>query len=403
MLDARPTSLIEEPARGLVSTVIVARVSQQQWSGPQYAPPRGGPPPGPPSYASYGSARGWQPSGPPTGGGYYQGYPPPGFGRQSFGGGVPQYGPTPPMPAPRRRNPLRAVLGVIIIVTLIAFAGLAIAGLSAESSTTAYQNDNYQVPPPDTSPPPIPVPETYREAEQWITESAFYSQTVPAPVRCSSQPINVATASDPELKVHFEGLMECLVRVWEPPVTNAGFIIVRPTVTIYGEELTTKCGTTGVNAFYCTADQQVYYSNLLPEALPAVKRNKWTADLVMAHEFGHALQGRTGILVSAHALGQNSGDEGTSLQYARRLETQADCFSGMFIRAVSQSMGVQQQDLDGILQILVAIGDDTLSNDPNIVGNHGLGRSREYWGNKGLGTSAIGDCNTFIVPSRYVR
>ena len=31
----------------------------------------------------------------------------------------------------------------------------------------------------------------------------------------------------------------------EPPVTNAGCIIVRPTVTIYGEELTTKCGKTG--------------------------------------------------------------------------------------------------------------------------------------------------------------
>jgi uncharacterized protein len=316
---------------------------------------------------------------------------------------VPQYGPTSPMPAPRRRSPLRLLLLVIMILGLATLVGLVITGLSTESSTAAYQNDNYRVPPPDTSPPPIPIPETYEQAEQWITNSAFYSQTVPVPVRCNSQPINVTTASDAQLKAHFEGLMECLVRVWEPPVTNAGFILVRPTVTIYGEELTTKCGTSGVNAFYCTADQQVYYSNLLPEVLPAVKRNKWTADLVMAHEFGHALQGRTGILISAHALGQNSGDEGTSLQYARRLETQADCFSGMFIRAVSQSMGVQQQDLDGILQIFVAIGDDTLSRDPNVVGNHGLAQSRRYWGNMGLSTSNVGECNTFIVPSRYVR
>ena len=123
----------------------------------------------------------------------------------------------------------------------------------------------------------------------------------------------------------------------------------------------------------------------------------------MAHEFGHALQGRTGILISAHALGQNSGDEGTSLQYARRVETQADCFSGMFLRAVSQSIGVQQQDEDGILQIYTAIGDDTLSGKPDIVGNHGLARSRKYWGATGLGTSAVGECNTFTVPSRLVR
>ena len=307
------------------------------------------------------------------------------------------------MPTPRRRNPLRMLLGVIIIVTLIAIAGLAITGLGTESSNAVYQNEDYRVPPPDRNPPPIPVPQTYGEAEEWITKSPFYAQTVPAPVRCDSQPINVVTASDAQLKSHFEGLMECLVRVWEAPVTNAGFIIVRPTVTIYGQELTTKCGTSGINAFYCTADQQVYYSRLLPEALPTVRRNKWTADIVMAHEFGHALQGRTGILVSAHALGQESGTKSTELQFTRRLETQADCFSGMFLRAVSQSMGVQQQDLDGIEAIFVAIGDDTLSGNPNIVGNHGLAQSRRYWGMMGLANSAVEVCNTFVVPSRLVR
>jgi uncharacterized protein len=307
------------------------------------------------------------------------------------------------MPGPRRRNPLRMLVGVVIIVGLIALAGLMITGLNSGSSNVAYQNDQYQVPAPDRNPPPIPVPQTYGQAEQWITESSFYPQLVPAPVRCSSQPINVSTASDAQLKSHFEGLMECLVRVWEPPVTNAGFLIVRPSVTIYGDELTTKCGKTGVNAFYCSADQQVYYSNLLPQALPTVRRNKWTADIVMAHEFGHALQGRTGILISAHALGQESGDKNTELQYMRRLETQADCFSGMFMRAVSQSLGVEQQDLDGIEQIYVAIGDDTLSGKPNINGNHGLAQSRKYWGTMGLANSEVGKCNTFVVSSRLVR
>jgi uncharacterized protein len=73
------------------------------------------------------------------------------------------------------------------------------------------------------------------------------------------------------------------------------------------------------------------------------------------------------------------------------------------MRSVSQSIGVDQQDLDGILQIYVAIGDDELSGNPDIVGNHGLGQSREYWGNTGLSTSDVGKCNTFVVPSKYVR
>jgi uncharacterized protein len=108
-------------------------------------------------------------------------------------------------------------------------------------------------------------------------------------------------------------------------------------------------------------------------------------------------------LISANALGQESGDKNTELRYMRRLETQADCFSGMFIRSVSESMGVQQQDVDGILQIYVAIGDDELSGEPRIIGNHGLGRSRRYWGNMGLANSEVGKCNTFVAPPNLVR
>ena len=71
-------------------------------------------------------------------------------------------------------------------------------------------------------------------------------------------------------------------------------------------EISTKCGKSGVNAFYCSADQQIYFSNLLPQAVPIVAEDKWAADVVMAHEFGHAIQGRTGLLISAHALAQNT-------------------------------------------------------------------------------------------------
>ena len=197
--------------------------------------------------------------------------------------------------------------------------------------------------------------------------------------------------------------MECLVRVWQPPGTSAQYEIIRPTVTVYGDKITTKCGSVGVNAFYCSADQQLYYSNQLPNAIPTAAANKWTADIIMAHEYAHLLQGRTGISISTHALAQRSGDKATEYAFIRRLETQADCLSGMFIRAASTSLGVQQDDLEGIEATFVAIGDDTLSQDPNVVGNHGLARSRLFWGRRGIGTSAVGDCNTFVAPANQVR
>lgn len=288
-------------------------------------------------------------------------------------------------------------------LTLLALAGFVVANLISPTADVAYQNDDYQVPPPDKSPPPLPMPETYRQAEQFVLDNAFYQQTAPIPVRCNAQPINVATSGDAQLKSHFESLMECTVRVWQPPLEKAGFKIVRPTVTIYGKEVTTRCGKSGVNAFYCSGDQQVYFSSLLPDYVRVVKQDKWAADVVMAHEFGHALQARTAILVSSHALGQNSQSKDTELEMSRRLETQADCFAGMFMRAVSVSLGIQQTDLQGIQETFISVGDDTLSGKPGVVGNHGLATSRKYWGDIGLGTSDVGKCNTFTASKSLVR
>ncbi|MCW2809848.1 MAG: hypothetical protein JWP61_306 [Friedmanniella sp.] len=356
-------------------------MSQQRWgSANRFGSPGG------PAYPAYG-----QPSGRGSG---------PGFGGL---GGIPQYGPGPSMPGPRRRNPLRSLLGLLVVIALVAVGGLIVANLSAPTSQTAYENNDYQVPPPDTSPPPIPIPETYDEAQRWVTRSAFYAEQTPSPVDCTADPINVGTASDARLKAHYESLMECLMRVWEPPVTGASYQIVRPTVTIYGSKIATRCGTTGVNAFYCAADQQVYYSNRLADAVPIVRQDKWAADVVMAHEFGHALQARTGILIAAKALGQNSGSESTDLQYSRRLETQADCLSAMFIRSVTASLKIQPGDTQGILDTYAAVGDDEVSGNSAIVGNHGLARSRQYWGNTGLNTGAIEACNTFVAKSSLVR
>jgi predicted metalloprotease len=342
------------------------------------------------------------------------GAPPVQQGRQPYGFGY--GGPAPGMlpygrPPRRRRSCLGLLVRAGMVLGLLLLLGTVLTNVvnpsssssSSPSSDGPYQNDNYQVPPPDANPPALPQPQTYDEAKTLLTDNPFYDQTAPVPVRCEQDEINVDTASDAKLKSHFEDLMACLLRVWEPPITGAGDVIVRPTVTIYSDSITTKCGKSGINAFYCGADQQVYYSDKLDDAVPVVATNKWAADVVMAHEFGHALQGRTGMLISESALSQQSDDQATQLDYSRRLETQADCFSGMFLRATSKSLGIQQSDVDGILSVYNAVGDDTLTGKANVEGNHGLGRNRQYWGNTGLGTSAVGSCNTFTAKASVVR
>ncbi len=290
-----------------------------------------------------------------------------------------------------------------IALVLVALVGLVLANLVSGPSDVAYQNDDYQVPPPNASPPPIPFPQNEQEAIAFTRDNALYQQAMPVPVRCVSTPIDVAAASEQALDDHFEGLMECLVRTWQPPITKAGYQILRPTVTIYGDSIQTKCGNSGVNAFYCSGDQQIYYSKLLPDAFPGVKGKKWAADVIMAHEYGHLLQGRTGIFGGGVGLAQNAPDKDTSLRYSRRLETQADCLSATFLRSVATSLGIRQDDVEGILESYMAVGDDTLSGKPAVVGDHGLARSRRYWGQVGLSTGDLGRCNTFTAQDALVR
>ncbi|CAA9400165.1 MAG: hypothetical protein AVDCRST_MAG75-2085 [uncultured Propionibacteriaceae bacterium] len=340
---------------------------------------------------------------PPQRGGWGQPYNPQQLRRGQFAPN-PYGAPVQFLPPRRpRRSPFRSLLAAMMIIGLIALAGMASTNATTQSAELPYQNEDYRVPPPDTTPPPLPVPETYEEAEQLLVSNKLYAQNTPTPVRCTATPINVRTAENAQLKNHFEELMECLVRVWGPPVEAAGFQVVRPTVTIYGARVTTKCGDAEVNAFYCSGDQQVYFSNQLADYVPIVKREKWAADVVMAHEFGHALQARTAILISSHALGEESGDKRTELELSRRLEVQADCFSGMSMGAMRQSLGISDSDEEGIEATYNAVGDDVVSGKPNVVGNHGLGRSRVYWGSTGLGTSDIGECNTYTAKDDLVR
>jgi uncharacterized protein len=367
-------------------------VSQPQWRTGPAAPPWAGLPPGqwgppPPQWrpqVQYAPVQQWH--APP---GYRPGYVPAG---------------RPPAP---RRSPLGRLLLAVVGLGLLALLALVLINATGggQSQPVAYANDDYQVPAPDLNPPPIPIPETFDQAEQWLTNNAVYGATMPAPVRCEVPAIDVARASDAVLDAHFEDLVECLVRAWQPPVTEAGFQIVRPSVTIYTEQISTRCGSGRMprNAFYCPADQQIYWSNTLGEILAPFRQSPRAGDQIMAHEFGHAIQGRTGIIASSQGIRQALSDEGTRLQLGRRTEVQADCFAGLFLRSVSASLELEQADVERIERDFFNSGDDVLSGDPNYVGDHGRGRSRQFWGSTGLGTDQVGRCNSFTAPSNQVR
>lgn len=329
---------------------------------------------------AYGGAPWGPPTGPRPGG-----YAPPGF-------------PAPQAPRPRRRGPWGVVLGAALVLGMIGLGVLIANSLFGQASTVPYANEDY-TPPPVEQPDDIPVPETYEQLDEFLYANPVNAERVASPIRCEINRVDTRTASDPELEGHFNALMGCEMTTWDRTLESAGWQLFRPPVTIYDTPIQTPCGEMPQrNAAYCAANQQLYYASDLPNQ-PGIEQeasNPTAMDLVMAHEFGHALQGRTGQFAAATILMQDASKE-DQLLMSRRIETQADCYAGLYLASAAQSTPYTQEDFDNFLNLAEQLGSDNLTGDPDILSTHPRGEARRYWVQTGLSTTEIGKCSTYNV------
>jgi len=379
-------------------------VSQQQWG---YGPTRG-------------TGAAW-PQAPATGWpGPQAGWPQQGWPTQApqapRGYGAPTAWPA-PQPPRRRRSGLGSVLKIVLAIAAILFVASIVKGMLAPddpsrppvsdpaSPVQPYTNEGYTAPPPDLDPPGVPGPRSLEAARTLTTENPLYDETVPVPTNCAMGTIDMRTASPREMEGHFNELMGCLMAVFDDAVTDAGFELPRPPVTVYDSPIKTACGDFDeVNAAYCTGDQRIYYAAPLLDAFPpAVGQADYAAEMILAHEFGHAVQARTAILISGKVLEERASTEEAALDLSRRTEVQADCLSGQFVRSVAQSRQLGAAELENLSTFAFNLGDDVLTGRAGYSGGHGTGQARQAWFERGLGSDAIGVCNTFVATSAQVR
>ncbi len=292
---------------------------------------------------------------------------------------------------------------------LVLLVGVALAvthWLSGATSTGGgYVNESYTPPPPDLNPPPLPSVSTVAQAQDTVTKDPIYAQTVPGPTLCQVSHIDLTSASSAQLQTYMTNLVGCLMAVWNQPVARAGYELPRPPVIVFTSPVTTGCGKLPTeNAVYSGADQKVYYTTDLPQILPPNLQNaRFVVEMIIAHEFGHAVQARTGILISFNGLESVASTKSEKNDWSRRGEMQADCLSGLFINSVSKSAGLTQQDFANIEATARAVGDDTIKGTRNVDGNHGLAANREHWVQLGMSSTKVSVCNTFVAPASSVR
>ena len=308
----------------------------------------------------------------------------------------------PPVVQPAKKRGLGKI--VVLLVSLVVLVGIAVPVVNALTASP-YMNEAYTPPDPSTNPPAVPTVKGEADARQVITANALYSQTIPLPTRCVVTAIDLSTAPETQLNDHMSAVIACLMRVWDKTVQDAGYTMPRPPLVIFSSPVSSACGRlTTMNAAYCGSDQKIYYATDLPKAIPNdLRSSRFVVEVIVAHEFGHAIQARTAILSAGHGLEDGASTDAARREWSRRIELQADCFAGMFIHSVAKSAGMTQQDLDNIADLMVSFGDDSLSKNATVDGGHGTGASRKYWAQLGLASTSLGVCNTFAAPSDEVR
>ncbi len=183
---------------------------------------------------------------------------------------------------------------------------------------------------------------------------------------------------------------------------------VQPGVILYSDYTDSACGTASaaVGPFYCPSDQSIY----LDTAFFATLRSDFGASAgplaqmyVLAHEWGHHVSNLTGALSQ---VGRETGPASGSV----RLELQADCYAGAWVReasTVTDSQGVafmkpvSSEEIADAMNAAAVVGDDYIQRRSGQGVNpegftHGTSEQRQRWFDAGYRSGATA-CDTFSV------
>ncbi|MFF5031389.1 neutral zinc metallopeptidase [Nocardia salmonicida] len=373
----------------------------------------------PPGYGPYG------PYGPP-------GYPP----QQPYGYPAPQYQrpmpppygrPLPPpygyapqgYPPPPRRGGSGAVGAVLTVLTVFGVIGLLLVAVTV-SDQSSPGSVAKTTPPSFTYSSNSPVPTTNPTSARATTTARTTAPTTTKPA--GPQPV-IALGQHPLFKnddagltnmdcdlprwstdavvakAYFAAAQVCLDQMWRSNLAAANLPFTSPGLVVAEQpsQLSSPCGGATSDAFYCSASSTIYMSTA-GLVLHNTPYPPMEALSVYAHEYGHHIQGLTGLLQASSNQRREQGTMSAGgLETSRRMELQASCFGGMYIG--SSEAGGSWTSQEGYAAV-----------KHNYNRGDGNGRHRDHgtpdhngnWYNQGYSKNRNFECNTWLAPSDEV-
>ena len=208
---------------------------------------------------------------------------------------------------------------------------------------------------------------------------------------CAGQPDEASypfgTTSTKKFRTVMQKMANCLSDAWSVPLAKAGYQATYAKVATYSGSVESPCGSSSAPAYYCSANQ-VIYMNMDGGGNGPPSDYQWIwYQMTMAHEYGHHVQARTGILGSAWLLQNNQETESGYWEMSRRKELQANCLGGMGLRRLRTfDPAVVEQSVSRL----------------NGEREHGSTQNQYLWYMEGWNQSKTGKCNTYVMKDKWV-
>ncbi|MCP2352608.1 neutral zinc metallopeptidase [Nonomuraea roseoviolacea] len=397
------------------------------------APPPGMPPHGGTPYPPQGPA----PQAPPPGGPAWPGP------RQPYPQGPPGGHLPPPPPhawpqQPRRKRGISAagVVGLVFGSVAAMFVLLVIGTVALRSSSGADTTTPVAIPtyePPTRARDPFPTTSDGRPTQTRATETSTPEETEtstpeetaepPAQVKLDrslrtntlyrggslprlSCPAGNANVFDhAQLKALILKTGACMNRAWKPVLEKQGIPFSPPNYAIAARRGRGACGDYpqpgGMVPYYCPRNNTIYASTSAMARGNGRSRGygqilAWNGGIIsmMAHEYGHHVQNLTGLMDSWWAKTVDTGARSGKLALSRRLELQATCFAGMWMRSVATSYPVNTSNRARLFWLYSQVGDY-----PGYPRDHGSPPNNNRWFRQGWERGETYQCNTWMAAS----
>lgn len=233
----------------------------------------------------------------------------------------------------------------------------------------------------------------------------------PAPEGSALSECQTGADANESVDCRMAGALLSLDDYWIEAAPAIGVEFREPDFVLFDGATTTACGnaTSAVGPFYCPPDETIYidttFYDLLRERFGA--SGGPLAELyVVAHEYGHHIQQAAGFFEGTDRSDTGPGSD------AIRLEVQADCFAGAWVRGASETEDesgtpyldpVTPQQIQDALSAASAVGDDRIQESAGGGVNpetwtHGSSDQRQRWFLTGYDNGPAA-CDTFAVSA----